>query len=226
MRFVNADTCVWINIFNYADNNPINLSDPNGKFPSLIVKGVKSIVSAVAAIADRVSPYITALGKAVSIGKKASINKGTISIDIGSANSDLLDCYDRLGLNVTSAIITGIVSTRYEGEIGQEFLFTDECMCFEIREHIHAYLFATGQRQLGANAIAKAYYMKQILEGKSDEEALQAIVNATTSTDLREADIMDPMQKLFFGYTNSIRPSRYEQALIDYKDAGIGESYY
>lgn len=91
-------------------------------------------------------------------------------------------------------------------------MFTDSCMQYEIQEHIHAYLYASSQRPLNANLISIAFIAKQSLIGKSTEEAFQAVVDATASTDLHESDLTNLYQSLFFGYKHNVRESRLQDA--------------
>ena len=218
-RFVNADVRVRENVFSYATGNPVKNCDFSGLASVNVVSGI--VAGAVAGV-----KVALAVSRAVRIGKNAKISDGEISINLRDYGDDLLYSYDTLGLQISSKIITQVVSARYKSEVGKEYLFTDKCMEYEIQEHIHAYLFASGKRSaIGENLIASCYILKQMANGKTRDEALQAVVSATEFTDLRESDLNDPMQSLFFHYKDkgSIRESRWQDALA--MDGTLDDGY-
>ena len=230
-RFVNADTYIWGHVYYYTGNNPINSIDVNGRLFSKIKEMAENIVNGIKDFVDSAIRYVKSAFKAIRIGYEADIKEGTISIDIDSAKDDLMECYDVLGIDMTSALITQVVSQRYVAEIGKEFMFTDGCMYFEIREHILSYIYATGERDLSPNALSIAYtFYLYATRGASAEEITQAILRATSSTDLREGDLNDMLQSTFFRYRFNIRPSREEDAKVYYPQAGeyayYGDSFF
>ena len=218
-RFVNADVRVRENVFSYATGNPVKNCDFSGLASVNVVSGI--VAGAVAGV-----KVALAVSRAVRIGKNAKMSDGEISINLRDYGDDLLYSYDTLGLQTSSKIITQVVSARYKSEVGKEYLFTDKCMEYEIQEHIHAYLFASGKRSaIGENLIASCYILKQMANGKTRDEALQAVVSATEFTDLRESDLNDPMQSLCFHYKDkgSIRESRWQDALA--MDGTLDDGY-
>lgn len=84
-------------------------------------------------------------------------------------------------------------------------------MCYEIREHIHAYLFATNLRLVGANPIAWDFYLEKRILGESSEKAIQRIVTATQSVDLKESDHSSVDQGFFFQYAANVRESELQR---------------
>ena len=230
-RFVNADTYIWGHVYYYTGNNPINSIDANGRLFSRIKETVDSVVNGVKSFIDSAIRYVKGVFKAARMGYNADISEGSISIDIGSVKDDLMECYDVLGIDMTSALITQIVSQRYIAETGKEFMFTDECMYFEIREHIYSYIYATGERDLSPNLLSQVYtFYLYAKYDASAEEITQAILSATSNVDLNERDLGDVLQSTFFRYRFNIRPSRVEDAQGYYSQAGeyayYGDSFF
>ena len=210
-RFVNADALVCQNVFSYASGSPLNLGDSSGMSSEAVASPSSTPIS-----------FMRAVEAATQFGERASIEDGEITIFLEGNEEDLLLAYDTLGIEVTSVIMALNVDRRYINEVGKEYMFTRKCMAYEIREHIHAYLYATGKRDLEPNLIASAYMQLQQGTDTSEEaarSARNAVISATKEINLREADLAKREQCFCFRYAQSIRRSRLADARKYYKRA-------
>ena len=210
-RFMNADVLVCQNVFCYASGSPLNLGDSSGMSSEAIASPSSTPIS-----------FMRAVAAATQFGERASIEDGEIAIFLEGNEEDLLLAYDTLGIEVTSVIMALSVDRRYINEVGKEYMFTRKCMAYEIREHIHAYLYATGKRDLEPNLIASAYMQSQQGTDTSEEaarNARNAVISATKEINLREADLANREQRFCFRYAQSIRRSRLADARKYYKGA-------
>lgn len=140
----------------------------------------------------------------------ATIKKGRISIDFVENNDDLLVCYDTIGTKQMADIITLIVDKRYTETVGREFLFTTECMSYEIEAHADGYLEMTNQRNVRSK-IVKAYKAYLKLKGYSDGEIQKKIMSSVKAADLKEKDVENKLQSSFFKYRRHIRDAYIDQ---------------
>ena len=134
-----------------------------------------------------INEFVEAFLIAVSIGRNATISKGVISIDMVAAYEDIRAISDIIPLSYICDIIAITACDAYVNEFGEEFLLSDDCVSYEILEHIRAYYYAVDDTVL-PNYLAFGYMASKRLK-KVKYDATD-IYHATMSIDIRESDVI------------------------------------
>ena len=173
------------------------MRDPFGDIPSKTIFAV-SFESEY----NTIDPIWSVWEKAFSIGGRAEISNGTISIDLDAEIANILEASSTLGLPAVCDAIAIEACEKFHRVYGQEFLLSDLCVSNEIEEHIVAYLWTTGERLL-PNLLATSFVSSLYLQRQYSSDS---VYNATRMTDMRESDVVTGgLQALFFNYRNGIR---------------------
>lgn len=143
---------------------------------------------------------------AISLAENASIKKKSISIDLAGNHDDVLLCEKLIGLDLMSEVIGEIVDAEYTKKFGEEFLFTTECMIFEIKEHIDGYLFMNGDSARMPSAMVTAYMIYLKHKGWSFDRIIKSISKSVAKVDIDVSDLYDDQQSSYFQYWKHIRP--------------------
>jgi hypothetical protein len=144
-----------------------------------------------------------AIEDAQEIGKRATISDGTISIDMDAEHETMRRITEAIGTTYMCDLISQEACEKYYATFGEEFLFSDLCVSYEIREHVYAYYWSIGEGP--ANTIAKGYNLLGVFQRQSGYFDRGDVYSATRSIDMRERDVASGMQAFIFGYKNGIR---------------------
>lgn len=150
--------------------------------------------------------YVRGIDSAFCLSIRARIRNGLISIPFEKYDSDVVSCSAILGTDVASAIITVLTDIRYFAIVGREFLFSRDCMWYEIKAHMDGYLYVSGADRSSIPLLVPSsvlYY--GFYKHYSVNSMKKQVVGSLASADLSEKDMRRKHQRLFFRYDKSIR---------------------
>lgn len=150
---------------------------------------------------------------AMDIASRAKIRDGLISIDLVNNNDDVVRCFNLIGADAMSEILTDTVDALYVEKVGREFLFTFDCMEYEVKEHLNGYLFMTSQGVSFPNALILGDIVYLRHKGWSLENINASILRSVSKIDMRERDLYNKHQSSYFNYWSSIREQYQDEYL-------------
>lgn len=224
-RFLNADKHTdtgtgvnGTNMFAYCNNNPVMCTDPTGEVFKLIKK-IVGFFNQLSFIQFKLQGITKTLEQfANNYGIKISfINNGKrttdISIDLtvkvrGKTFSDVLYYfYQNYGTDIYNEI-TEFCMTWFNVLSGRQFLFSDDCVNKEIKEHLIGYWWSVNKPNMQPMIIFQIFGIMQ--EGNKKD----VVKKACEKIDIKEADVYDTLQATAFGYFSGIRDV-YKNTIFD-----------
>ena len=226
-RFFNADKhsdtqtgVLATNMFAYCNNNPVMYVDPTGEALEIIdliktiLNAIKNIVYTIKGLNRSIREFLD--DGALTISKDFNEhNTSSISIDLEHMKgtnmfSDVLLYFYEKYADELFITLTKIILDIFYDEIKREFLFTDECVTYEIQEHIYGYWWSIGKEGFDANVLMKAYGIAKEGNMKGNVYISCRIIN------ISEADVSNILQAPVFHYYNGIRHNYYETSQDPY----------
>ena len=239
-RFINADiitgeisNAITLNRFAYANGNPVSSVDPFGLSAERsgdLRQSPNNLLYVTVIVQPKIAEYILEsyidqikriqlFGKtiaklhanAINIGKRALVDNGRITIDMNAEKYNIYVLSLFFGLDNLCDIIAASACNKFYDENGSEFILSDACVSYEIKEHIIAYRWATGkQKYPNLTAIAGCILNDENKSGKSDKEF---VLGATSMIDVKERDVIRHKtikekigsQAFLYNYINGIR---------------------
>ena len=175
-RFLNADAftstgqgILGNNMFAYCRNNPVQRIDVSGSSDEEAKEELRSLLD-----------------------EYTSISETGFTIDIGTAAAEWDRCIKQLGVNKAYAYMSEYLCDQYYETYGEEFLFSESCVAYEIEYHIDAYMCVKGYDGYVRNMTT--YFMSK-----------QYIIDHCKTIDISTNDARNPKQGLMFNYYYGIR---------------------
>lgn len=123
-----------------------------------------------------------------------------------------------IGLKKTCDLIAEAACDKFLNETGREFMLTDDCVSKEILDHIEAYYWSIGEKNV-PNYLAAGFIAMQSLDKLQDGDVksavqynAQSVYEATKSIDMRKSDIVKvsgvayySSQAFLFNYKQGLR---------------------
>ena len=202
-RFLNPDSYtttgsfLGYNMFAYCENNPVMGVDYTGSLPINMTQmadnggGKKGLLENL--------QYNNAIVAARAL-RGVSVGQTSISVDFTS-NPELY--HTNSGRNYQKNIsyaVAELACRKYLTKYGEEFLFSDECVGYEIYLHLEAYTNSIGLSSR-SNILVTGYSIKNFFV--NDNNTLYDHVHIA---DISIYDAYDPLQEMAFCYSYGIRP--------------------
>ncbi|MBQ1371341.1 MAG: hypothetical protein IIY70_00285 [Oscillospiraceae bacterium] len=127
------------------------------------------------------------------LDKYASINDSGFKISLVEAVDEWDAAIKAVGIQAAYACLADQLCKRYAEAYGEEFLFTNRCVAYEIAYHVDAYMAATGHKG----------YLRHISSFAFSRQALQRHCGVV---DIGTEDVADWKQRLMFRYRSGVRP--------------------
>jgi RHS repeat-associated protein len=194
-RFLNADSYgstgqgfLGYNMFAYCNNNPVNCVDPSGQFCiSSIIEEIKNQIEKKLQSEKKKREDLDNL-----ILKYATIRKDGFQIDIATDTDAWDSAIKAYGIQQSYDYISNQLCNQYSSKYVESFLFSNDCVSYEIEYHVDAYMCVTGHDGYNRNITTYAY--------SNDSLKLHCC-----SIDISTNDVFDVKQSTIFGYMNGIR---------------------
>ena len=122
----------------------------------------------------------------------ATISEFGFSIDIESETASWDASIKKLGIQEAYDYMSDYLCQKYNDAYGEEFLFSNKCVSYEIEYHVDAYMCMMGY---------KGYWRNVTTLWFSDDE----LIAHCKSVDISTNDTGDRLQKTVFGYKKGIR---------------------
>ena len=194
-RFLNADSYsstgqgfLGFNMFAYCNNNPVNCVDPSGLFCiSSIIEEIKNQIEKKLQSEKKKREDLDNL-----ILKYATIRKDGFQIDIATDTDAWDSAIKAYGIQQSYDYISNQLCNQYSSKYGESFLFSNDCVSYEIEYHVDAYMCVTDHDGYNRNITTYVY--------SNDSLKLHCC-----SIDISTNDVLDVKQSTIFGYMNGIR---------------------
>lgn len=125
--------------------------------------------------------------------RSTQFRKDGFSINIADREQEWQDCVSACGRNKAYAEMAAQLCRHYENAYGEPFLFTEECIAWEIRYHFDAYMSARGFRGFPRHITTYAF-------------SRESLIRHCRVIDISTDDVGNLKQRLMFGYRRGIRP--------------------
>ncbi len=235
-RFINSDDVKFIdtnesklsyNLFSYCENNPVNFIDALGTQESLSSADLAIYVTLFLLVVDA---YNSAFEITSDSNKKGAISITLYDQSNGEAFSDIIfDFYELIGdavFDVMAAYATTLFYEKYhtihnkahesDQTAQRYFLFSDDCVSNEIKEHVLGYWYAEGKINIKPTTI-----ILFIGSGFSKDK----LKDSCEEVDIAEQDAARVRDRTIFGYFSGIREC-YKYTIADpYWQTGIIRTY-
>lgn len=143
---------------------------------------------------------------ALHIGLGANVGRYSISVDLAGHEDSLLCCFETIGIGNMSRIVVEIVDEAFFRKNGRAFLFSKDCMRYEIEEHANGYLLMNGLCSVKSKMVTW-YRVYACLHGEPLASVDKRVLRSVRAADLDERDIFDKIQNGFFRYDRNLRQS-------------------
>ena len=164
-----------MNLLAYCGNGPICRIDASGR-------------TSVPAVP--ISPELEELYRLLN--EYADITEDGFTIDLKSAVAEWDACISGIGQKEAYNLMSNYLCESYKQLCGEEFLFSNECVAYEIEYHVDAYMYTQGYKGYHRN-ITTLLLSKEYLE-----EHCKVI-------DISTNDVNDKLQRFMFNYQKGIR---------------------
>jgi len=126
------------------------------------------------------------------VDEQSNINENGFSIDIQSSTKTW-DCFFKeIGIHKAYNLISKHLCNRYLSNYGEEFLFSDSCVAYEIEYHADAYMWT--QNYSGYSRNITTYLFSR-----------ETLIEHCKTIEIFTSDVYNFKQSLCFDYYNGIR---------------------
>ena len=126
------------------------------------------------------------------LDKYATVSEDGFTINLEDETEEWNSCIKEIGVQQAYDYMSDYLCQKYEATYEKEFLFSNECVSYEIEYHVDAYMCMKGYSGYSRN-ITTFIFRKESLVGHCK------VINISTN------DTDDFKQAVMFGYMNGIR---------------------
>ena len=126
------------------------------------------------------------------LDRYAEIRPDGFRINLAAAHAQWDRCLKQLGLHYAYARMAAYLCHTYLKRFGEPFLFSEDCVAWEIQYHVDAYMAARGYRHYSRNATTLLY-------------SKAALISHCREVDISVDDMNDWKQRTMFRYRSGIR---------------------
>ncbi|MBQ6117572.1 MAG: hypothetical protein IJL08_09685 [Oscillospiraceae bacterium] len=124
--------------------------------------------------------------------KYASISENGFAIDLASAAAEWNAWMTSVGVRKACAIMSDQLCERYRQLYGREFLFSNNCVAYEIEYHVDGFMYAQGFKGYRRNVTTLLFSRKKLI-------AHCRVIDISTD------DVNSWKQKTMFSYRPGVR---------------------
>ena len=128
----------------------------------------------------------------VLLERHTRITADGFSVDIGSDHEAWDECIKSLGVHKAYRIMADRLCEIYSERYGEEFLFSNECVAYELEYHVDAYMTMQGYSGYTRNITTMLFGREELIEHCKE-------------VDISVRDVDNKKQRLMFGYRRGIR---------------------
>ena len=125
--------------------------------------------------------------------RSTTVTKNGFSVNLAAEPEEWDRCLRALGRSAGYFRMAERLSALYEAQFGEPYLFSEDCMAWELQYHADAYLDALGYRGHSPH-FSTLFFSKEEL------------IAHTKEIDISVKDVNDPKQVIMFRYRQGIRP--------------------